>query len=350
MNLPTAPAGGFLKKLSPQAFQRFALGVLLYNFGVILWGAFVRASGSGAGCGDHWPLCNGKVIPRAPEIATLIEFGHRLTSGVALLLVVALFLFARKGFAQGSAVRKAATASLVLIIIEALIGAFIVLMRLVGTDASITRGVSISLHLVNTLLLVGALTLTAFLPTLLGAGTNSSGAASWKTLTPLRSLFGVGFLLLLLTGASGAIAALGDTLFPSEPFHIAPQLQLAVEHIFLELRIVHPFVAVGAAVWWCALCFWLGSQNTSPLQSRLTLAVFVSFGVQIGLGLLNVALRAPVWMQLVHLLVADVVASLCVAQSASLWFGIPALAAKEVGTEGKKDSLNPSPLTGVPNP
>ena len=68
---------------------RSAWAVLAYNVVVILWGAIVRATGSGAGCGSHWPLCNGVVLPNAEKASTLIEFAHRATSGIALLLVVA---------------------------------------------------------------------------------------------------------------------------------------------------------------------------------------------------------------------------------------------------------------------
>ncbi|MFN8454080.1 MAG: COX15/CtaA family protein [Anaerolineae bacterium] len=71
-------------------FAKYVWTVLAYNLAVILWGAFVRASGSGAGCGSHWPLCNGEVIPRTPQMETLVEFTHRLTSGLALLLVIGL--------------------------------------------------------------------------------------------------------------------------------------------------------------------------------------------------------------------------------------------------------------------
>ena len=76
-----------------QALSRFAWGVLAYNIAVIVWGAAVRATGSGAGCGDHWPLCNGSVIQHYPTAATLIEFAHRASSGVALLAVVGLLVW-----------------------------------------------------------------------------------------------------------------------------------------------------------------------------------------------------------------------------------------------------------------
>jgi len=74
----------------PGRFAAFAWMVLGYNILVILWGAVVRATGSGAGCGDHWPLCQGVVIPHGEQIATIIEFSHRATSGIDALLVVAL--------------------------------------------------------------------------------------------------------------------------------------------------------------------------------------------------------------------------------------------------------------------
>jgi len=57
-----------------QPFAKAAWGVLAYSILVILWGAYVRISFSGDGCGDHWPLCHGEVIPTAPSVKTLIEF------------------------------------------------------------------------------------------------------------------------------------------------------------------------------------------------------------------------------------------------------------------------------------
>src|SRR5262245_62215656 len=77
---------------APKAFIRFAWLTLGITIVVIVWGAVVRATGSGAGCGSHWPLCNGVVVPRSPSMATLIELGHRLTSGLALLLVLGLVI------------------------------------------------------------------------------------------------------------------------------------------------------------------------------------------------------------------------------------------------------------------
>src|SRR5262249_24948503 len=73
-----------------RSLARFAWLLVVYNIAVILWGAYVRATGSGAGCGSHWPLCNGEIVPRAAQAQTLIEFTHRITSGISLLLVAIL--------------------------------------------------------------------------------------------------------------------------------------------------------------------------------------------------------------------------------------------------------------------
>src|SRR6185436_16260081 len=132
------------------------------NLVVILWGAVVRATGSGAGCGSHWPLCNGVVVPQAPSTATLIELTHRITSGLALVMVVVLAVACWRALPRGHAGRRAAMAALVLIVVEALIGAGLVLFELVGSDASAARAAYMGLHLAVTFFLLGSLALTAW--------------------------------------------------------------------------------------------------------------------------------------------------------------------------------------------
>src|SRR5512139_2354559 len=116
-------------------FAKYAWGDLAYNVLVVLWGAYVRATGSGAGCGSHWPLCNGVVVPRAPQVETMIEFSHRLTSGLSLVLIAVLVVWGFRVYNRGHRVRKALVASGVLIITEALIGAGLVLFGWVAKDA-----------------------------------------------------------------------------------------------------------------------------------------------------------------------------------------------------------------------
>src|SRR5580658_4278037 len=101
---------------------RFAWVVLGFFILVILWGAVVRATGSGAGCGANWPLCNGGLLPHHPRIQTLIEFTHRATTGVcsALALVVLVWVFVARP--RGDRARKAAVCSVALLFIEAFLG------------------------------------------------------------------------------------------------------------------------------------------------------------------------------------------------------------------------------------
>ncbi|HWV39109.1 MAG TPA: COX15/CtaA family protein [Vulgatibacter sp.] len=279
--------------------RRLAWGNLAYNLGVIAWGAFVRATGSGAGCGEHWPLCNGTVIQRAPRIETLIELTHRVTSGFALLLVVAVVVFARRAFPKGHAARSGAWASLALMIVEALLGAGLVLFGLVENDDSIARAVAMALHLVNTLLLLGALTLTAYWasggrrPILRG-----HGVAGWMILASLAAM--------LVLGASGAVTALGDTLFPAGSLRegIAQDFS-PTAHILLRLRVLHPLLALGTGAW-----ILVTSVTTAVLHRgavRFALALSGLFALQLVAGIVNLVLLAPVWMQLVHLLLADLV-------------------------------------------
>jgi len=278
-----------VQPVSPR-FVRYAWAVVVACVGVVLWGAYVRATGSGAGCGEHWPLCNGVAVPRAPSLETLIEFTHRLTSGLILLMVVGLALWAFRAFGPGHRVRWAAVASVVLILSEALIGAGLVLFGLVADDDSRARAVVLAVHLTNTFLLLAALALTAH----------------WSSRAPARTRWrggettagGIALAGCLVIGVSGAIAALGDTLYPPGSLPDG-----AAVPVLLRLRILHPWIALvvglGLVVRAVALRGRLGADG-APATAVATLVV-----VQLGAGLLNVVLLAPVWLQIVHLALAD---------------------------------------------
>ena len=287
-------------------FSRFAWITLGANLAVILWGAFVRATGSGAGCGSHWPLCNGEAVPRSPSAETLIELTHRLTSGVALLMVIAMLWWAYRAFPRGHPVRWAAWASTVLIFVEAAIGAGLVLFELVAENESMARALFMATHLANTFLLLAALTLTAAWPGdeeprgLFGRTLEGTGISRWMVSGTL--------LALIATGVSGAVAALGDTLFPALSFAEAIQQDLSpTAHILVRLRVLHPLIALGGGL----LAFLLargqlhGSTAATPRVERYAQRTIALVFLQLAGGVLNVALLAPVWMQLVHLLVAD---------------------------------------------
>lgn len=285
--------------LSVTAFRRLAWGVLAFVVAVILWGAVVRATGSGAGCGSHWPLCNGEVLPGLARFQTLIEFAHRASSGLSLLAVFTLGHFAFRTFQKGHLCRQAALFSMVAIVVEALIGAALVLLRLVEHDQSLDRAVSISFHLVNTSFLIGALTVTAY-----SAGLPrprfflSDRTQRRKTLLLLS-----GFVAL---GATGALTALGDTLFRPSSLAAGILSDWGSQSHFLErLRILHPILALG---WVAAMIPWLQTQALGGAKfkflSRWVLMLLVG---NLSLGLSNVLLLAPLALQVVHLLVANLI-------------------------------------------
>lgn len=264
-------------------FRRFAWATLAWILLVVVWGAYVRASGSGAGCGSHWPLCNGVVVPHAPAVATLIEFTHRLTSGVALLAVLALCFWAFRAFPPQHGVRRAALWSAGLLLAEALLGAGLVLFNYVDRDASAGRAVYLSLHLVNTQLLLAALALTAWL-----AGPHPSG--------PRSHLFAAALPLTVLVSITGVIAALGDTLFPAASLSAGLAADLSSSaHFLVRLRVFHPVLAVSTGLYILLASIWLRAVRTALLAV-----------LQLAAGGLNLLLLAPVWLQLAHLLLADV--------------------------------------------
>ncbi len=280
-------------------FARYAWITLFWNVVVILWGSIVRATGSGAGCGSHWPLCNGVMVPRAPKIETIIEFSHRLTSGAALLLVVGLAVWAFRARPRGHASRKAALFSLGFMLSEAAVGAGLVLFKLVADNESMARAMFMATHLVNTFLLLGALALTAHF---------ASGGAPFRVRG--QGVLGGGIVLvllgILLSSVSGAVAALGDTLFPATSLSRALEADLSpTAHLLIRLRLFHPGIAITVGLLALFLALRMLRDHLSPAADRLAGWTCALVFLQFLAGLLNVLLLAPVWLQVVHLLLAD---------------------------------------------
>lgn len=284
--------------MKPSSLSRFAWGVLIYNLAVILWGAFVRASGSGAGCGSHWPLCNGEVLPHAQSWHTIIEFSHRLSSGLSFLLVSALTYFAFKSFPRGHRVRLAAGFSMGFILSEALIGAALVLLGLVAKDQSVTRAFSICLHLINTFLLIASLALTA-----------SWAKQPEKTSRPpFAALDALPLILALVLGITGAITALGDTLFPSKSLREGMSKDFARGSSFLvQLRVLHPLLSVLFGFYLIILAQAIVKKAPGTEAAKLGKLLSGLIVWQFLLGFANILLLAPIAIQVMHLLSANLV-------------------------------------------
>ncbi len=282
-------------------FTAYTWFVLAYNIFIILWGAFVRATGSGAGCGSNWPLCNGEVVPRAPQIETVIEFTHRLTSEIALILVLVMLIFAFRIYPKRHLVRKGAVLSMIFIITEALVGAGLVLFEWVANDASSGRVISIALHLINTFILLAFLTLTAW-----WASTDSQ--MHFKGRKSLTIIFVLGFLGMILIGVTGAITALGDTLFPASSLFEGIKGDFSnTTHFLIRLRIWHPIIAVVVGFYLMFLGVMMSLFYEDHWVKRLAWILFGGVILQLCAGLGNLLLLAPIWMQIVHLFLADFV-------------------------------------------
>lgn len=288
------------KRLPSPALRRFAWGVLAYFIAVILWGTLVRATGSGAGCGNRWPLCNGTVLQHSVSINTLIEFTHRITSGISFFSVVGLLAWIFAGTVRGHLARAFAVASVAFTLVEAILGALLVKLGYTAQSQSPMRPAFLALHLTNTLLLLGALTLTAhFLSRRKGFLRGSI-----RLVAPFGAVVGV--IVVLIVGVTGSLAALGDTLFPATSLGSAlAQDFSATSGWLVRWRWTHPAVAFLASIF----LIWIlvrAAQRTTHWDNRglSALVLILLAGVYV-LGLLDVILLAPLWIQVAHLLGAD---------------------------------------------
>jgi cytochrome c oxidase assembly protein subunit 15 len=288
-----APAGVWLR--------RYAWLVVVYSVLVVLWGVVVRATGSGNGCGDHWPLCNGQVIPIHPRLATVIEYTHRMMSGPSELpLIVLLLVWVFRGTVERHLARSFAIAGLVLTLTEGLLGALLVKLGLTAMSTSPWRPPMLALHLSNTLLLLGSLALTAHFLGRRSAMVRGSVQFQHK-LPPI-----VGLIAAMAIGVTGSLAALGDTLFPSTSLRsaLAADFSSSAEWL-VRLRILHPVSAIVASAFILWLLWRAVFAARDGERRKLGLWLAGLLGFQFLLGGLDVLLRAPVWMQVLHLAGAD---------------------------------------------
>jgi cytochrome c oxidase assembly protein subunit 15 len=285
---------------APRGFAGFAAFVLVYLLAVILFGAWVRISGSGAGCGEHWPTCHGELLPSNRGAAMMIELTHRVTSAASGLLAIVLPVLAWRRFPKGHAVRAASLATLLLILVEGGIGAGLVLNRLVGEDASALRALVVALHLVNTLLLTACSALALYWSL---APPRMPLRVAWARAGAERYAYALWLVGLVLISASGAVTALGDTLFVN-PAGLPMASPPDADHFLVRLRVVHPIAAVllsllGAGIVW-------GLAQRDRLR-RAALGLGALLGAQLVLGAFNIAFGAPGVLQLAHLLLAQLV-------------------------------------------
>lgn len=295
------------------ALSRWALGVLCGTLGVILFGAVVRITGSGAGCGQNWPTCHGEIVHLPRSVETIIELTHRTTSGLAMLAVFGLTVGAVRCFETGHRVRRAAFWASGMMIVEALLGAGLVLFELVGADRSLGRAVMMPLHLVSTSVLTAALALLAWWSNPRELGASPRDSRTWQ-------LSALGLCLVLLVSATGALTALGDTVYPVQAGALGERWasdQAAGAHFLERLRVVHPLIAVAVGLFLISMAGGAVRRAASRAGVAFARALVVLVLIQLAVGSVSVLLSAPGYLQVVHLLVASL-----------LWLALVLLAAE----------------------
>ena len=281
-----------------KTIQKISMIQIVYLLAVIIFGAYVRASGSGAGCGSHWPLCNGEVLPSSPQVQTIIEFTHRVTSGLTLPFALMVYLLIRKSTAQLTWARSFSLLTIAFLLIEGLLGAGLVRYEHVAENKSTYRALSMSLHLINTFALMACAIATSYFIQPL----KTSGQTIYiNFIRPYLWLMGT---CILLIGLSGAITALGDTLFPvRSPGEALTRGLTSSEHLFVKLRIYHPFIAMFCGALIIHICRKLARFGGAVQSFSQLLTCFIL--IQFFIGFMNVKLFAPTWLQLIHLLFAQ---------------------------------------------
>ena len=285
--------------------------LLFFTQFVILWGAFVRASGSGDGCGQNWPSCHGRLIPESSYMQTWIEYIHRASSGLYGLFVLALVIWTYKWMGQkkeSSLATSPITSQcrfyklykylpgvvLLLTVFEAFIGAQLVLSGLVGSNESWSRALVMIVHLLNTFLLVFSIMGCIYF-----LGFEKYCLLPRPAISP--HLYGFITFWIFIVASLGAIAALGDTLYPITDWGEGLQQDFdSSSHGFIKLRVLHPLCAILLVFFIHYMGFDHLSQSTL-LNNFIKLSYFVLF-----LGILNLGFLAPIGLQLLHLLSVQV--------------------------------------------
>ena len=256
----------------------------------ILAGAFVRATGSGDGCGATWPTCKGKIIPMLSDTSEIIEFSHRSVSGVLLIVTMYIFINSRK-LEKDSIARTVVNYLTFFVLFEALIGAVIVVFEWVGLNSSLPRIIAVPIHLVNTFgLLASYVILYKILENKLDSIKNL-----WDRNFTIISIF------FLLTGATGSITALADVLYPSASFYegFLDDFDKTSE-VLTRLRIFHPIVSTILSIGLYIESKQLQARfniNTNFLKFLIFAAIF--------LGVANVLSNIVLFLSIFHLAMAD---------------------------------------------
>jgi heme A synthase len=289
------------------AFARYAWATLGWNLLVILWGVFLRASKSGDGCGQHWLTCQGEVIPSAPELKTVIEFSHRITStlaGIAIIILVvwAIIRWRRIGDRISKSAMLAAVGSFVFVVFEGLLGRSLVLTGNTALNLTPERPFWMAGHLINTFVLLAFLTLTAYYA-------SGGDRLRWRAPGKYKAAIIGGVASVFIVGITGSVAALASMIFPSGTLAEGLAADLSpTSNMLVRLRLLHPVTAIAAGVALIFIAGWLGREAGVGTKAKWWSNV-VSLLVlgQLLFGAATLLMLAPILMQLGHLFLVDAI-------------------------------------------
>ena len=311
------------QKLS--GFARYAWITLGWNLLVILWGVFLRASKSGDGCGQHWVTCQGEFIPSAPELKTVIEFSHRITSSLAGIAIIALLVWAITRWRRikdqpSKSAMWAAAGSFIFVVIEGLLGRSLVLTGNTALNLTPERPFWMAGHLINTFILLAFLTLTAFY---------GSGGAKlrWNAAGKYKAAIISGVVAMFVVGITGSVAALANMIFPSGTLAEGFAADLSpTSNMLVRLRLMHPITAIAAGVVLIFIAGWLGKEAGAGTKAKWWSSV-VSLLVlgQLVFGAATLLMLAPIVMQLGHLFLVD-----------AIWISFVIMAANFLAKDGSE--------------
>ncbi|MCU0317110.1 MAG: heme o synthase [Fimbriimonadaceae bacterium] len=320
-----SPLGGSADP-SHVKFGKFSLLLLAYTVLVVLFGAFVRASLSGDGCGTSWPFCHGSVLPIGAQTKTYIELTHRFTSGLVLFGTIALVVWSFRLFAKGHVIRKASVVALGTTLISSAIGALLVRAEWVVHDKSLGRAISMPIHLVNNFFLLASLALAGYWA--LGGALPGKNLKS-STARGIKWLAGGYFLL----GMTGALSAMGKTAYLTELKAARTFLERITMHVgenappLLRGGLTHPILAMGVLALTAWVCYFAKQSlpQSQPVKqwANWVLGIYL---FQMAFGVVNLVMSAPVAMQLAHLLLAVI-----------SWLALVMLWATVVGIKSEED-------------
>lgn len=290
-----------IEKSSSNRLTSYSLAVLLlvgYSILAILYGAYVRASFSGDGCGTNWPNCGQANFLPSGSLKSFIEFSHRVSAQLILPLTVGLYWFTRAKKPEYKETQRWLLWATFFTLVEGAVGAGLIKFGLTAYKDTVHRTFAMSLHLVTTFALLASLAFAAL-------SSVYKERVEFKGQGAVLSIFSFGAFWTVILGISGAISALGTMLRVHD--QVLEQALRPTADYLDRLRVAHPFVAVAALVSIVVCAGLVSAIRPYPMVRKASRVLLGLFAVQMACGLLNIWIKAPVWMQVIHLLLADLI-------------------------------------------